>query len=499
MKVERTDSLERTSSMNETYLLNNKFYLPKSSEAQFCNEEIEASSVLSETVLNEKKRRLNALSSSKKREMIKDGTIIEGHIAKVGEFEGYRDGGFSLTKTMFDTMISNFEREANPIPIYRGHADLVPTSSGEEPKAAGWILGLRRFGDDLWATIQLTDSMASEIKSGEYRFTSIYARMNETDRKTGAKIGPRLVSLAITNQPFIDGLEELSLSGYGLKSSLNSANSDLNNGDLNNGDMKNEKETKELIMSKKEEEKLMEVDDLLDIEIDDTDDAPLSDMKTDEKPVSEKKEEEEEVALEDDPMSDDLKAQLESLREMASKKLEQEVDLPALMAMLKDMLSAMSVASDDKEADKEEAAMSEEKVSEEKVEDNQEEEKEEKPEDIAASTLALALSTIRTELKEEKLKNKELLSKLEVYEEEKVSAWATEQVKLGLFHEAKKADWATLYKTNKELALSLLNDKEPEIILSRISNASSDESSRKENATFSDHEKRILEGARIKK
>lgn len=444
--------------------------------------------------------RPNFMASSKKREMIKGGKIIEGHIAKVGEFEGYRDGGFSLTRAMFDTMIRNFESESNPIPVYRGHADLVPTSTGEEPKAAGWILGLRRTGDDLWATMQLTDSMASEVKGGEFRFTSIYARMNETDRKTGSKIGARLVSLAITNQPFIDGLQELTLSDFGNNepnklsiyrhkeiSMSNKPISLASLEDLTEEDLMKLAEKVKMLMEAESEEPSIEIeveepeamlaetikeevkkdeesvtDTTLDLPIDDTDDQEGVNAS-----MMEEKTEELETEVMAATVDEESMMMLEDLRKMVSEQMGEEMDLPSL---LKHLMSVVSVK----------------------------EEMKTESEEVSMSNLSFALSSVRADLQVEKSKVQKLQSELDKINEEKVDQWANDQIKLGLFHEAKKEDWKKLYNTNKDLCLSLLKDKEPEIVLSKLVGPNDKDSERTINEVFNDHEKRILKGAGIK-
>jgi phage I-like protein len=162
----------------------------------------------------------------------KESTVVPMHIARTGTFNGYKDGSFELTQEMFDECINNFYSEKNPIPVYKGHADVQGSLTGEEPPSMGWILGLKQDDQgNLFAMVELTEELASMIKAGNYKFTSIYMKGNEINRESGEEIGCRLASLAMTNQPFIDGLSSVALSQntQNLKSITTYISKEINN------------------------------------------------------------------------------------------------------------------------------------------------------------------------------------------------------------------------------------------------------------------------------
>lgn len=143
------------------------------------------------------------------------GKQTEMHIAMAGEWSGHPSGAFAFTGAVFDQMIANFERQKTPLMIDYDHS--VPNTG--DTRAAGWILKLeKRVGNDgpeLWALVELTKRAAEMVEAGEYRFNSPWFTMNGIDRVTGEDIGPELLNVALTNNPFLDGQKPLRLSRTG--------------------------------------------------------------------------------------------------------------------------------------------------------------------------------------------------------------------------------------------------------------------------------------------
>ena len=133
------------------------------------------------------------------------------HIAKAGKYLGYQrgDSPFELTNEMFSEMISNFKGDS---PVYRGHADVQANLTGEEPKPCGFIKELSVDKDGLHAEVDFFEDMQEEVKEGRWKSSSILADLNAVDGESGKEIGAKLQSLAITNQPFIQGLKGIELS-----------------------------------------------------------------------------------------------------------------------------------------------------------------------------------------------------------------------------------------------------------------------------------------------
>jgi phage I-like protein len=137
-------------------------------------------------------------------------------VAKTGSFVSKRYGKFSITKHDLSTMLHNFQ-EVTPkaptrLPVDYDHLSMAPKALGDGV-AAGWIqmLELRNNGETLWAKVEWTPDAATKIGQKEYQFTSP-SFVKEHIYKDGKNIGTTLLAVAITNHPFLEGMEALTLS-----------------------------------------------------------------------------------------------------------------------------------------------------------------------------------------------------------------------------------------------------------------------------------------------
>ncbi len=136
-------------------------------------------------------------------------------IAKVGAFRGHPAGPFALTPETFDEIVRNFRATENrAIPVDFEHASEADPTSGSVPAigapAQGWIRDLdNRGAGGLWGLVEWLPQARQYIREGAYRYLSPAIRFGARDRVTGAQIGARLTSAALTNQPFLDGMAAL--------------------------------------------------------------------------------------------------------------------------------------------------------------------------------------------------------------------------------------------------------------------------------------------------
>lgn len=133
-------------------------------------------------------------------------------VARVGAFKGHRAGDFEFTPAVFDTIIRNFERTANRhVPVDYEHT--TERMDGTIPlygaPAVGWIVALENRGElGLWGTVEWVDQTAVDyIRAGQYRYFSPAVVFNAVHPETAEELGPALVSGALTNRPFLDGME----------------------------------------------------------------------------------------------------------------------------------------------------------------------------------------------------------------------------------------------------------------------------------------------------
>ncbi len=127
-------------------------------------------------------------------------------LLKTGEFWDPRYGSFSVTTDTLEQILANFERLNRPVP---GDYDHSGTERGDT-KACGWVKQLQRRDTELWGLVSWTPTAAEGIRAGEWRYISpeyFYDYATET----GEKIGPALVTFALTNRPFLEGMAEVSL------------------------------------------------------------------------------------------------------------------------------------------------------------------------------------------------------------------------------------------------------------------------------------------------
>lgn len=135
-------------------------------------------------------------------------------LAKAGAFKGHASGPFELDAKVFGDIVRNFRATSNrAIPIDFEHASESDPTQGSIPThgapAQGWIVDLKIDGGALYGLVEWGDKAREYIKSGAYKFFSPAIRFGARDRVSGAQIGARMTSGALTNNPFLDGMMPL--------------------------------------------------------------------------------------------------------------------------------------------------------------------------------------------------------------------------------------------------------------------------------------------------
>lgn len=153
-------------------------------------------------------------------------------VAEEGTFKGYQGGEFEFTfdLNLFKQVVTNFRRSKN----YRlgpngygdrdvvawdfHHASEMPAVTGTIPvtgtPAQGWIqdLDVRRSESGklgLWALTRWLEPARTYIKEERYKWASVSIVFDAVDAISGKSLGPMLTSVALTNQPFIEGMQQL--------------------------------------------------------------------------------------------------------------------------------------------------------------------------------------------------------------------------------------------------------------------------------------------------
>lgn len=140
--------------------------------------------------------------------------LVWNQLAKSGTFKGHPAGPFQLNTGVFQDIIQNFEREGQDIPIDHEHLSEMPPEKlppGGAP-AQGWITKLTVRNGELWGLVKWNEAAREQIDTDQYRFFSPAVRFNSKDRVTAQPIGARMSSGAMTNSPYLVGMEQLAAS-----------------------------------------------------------------------------------------------------------------------------------------------------------------------------------------------------------------------------------------------------------------------------------------------
>jgi phage I-like protein len=161
----------------------------------------------------------------------------EIEIAQAGEYWGHWQGGHELTVAELQRMVANF---TEPVVIDYEHANQL-AEPGREVPAAGWISSVWVDGQSLRGSVSWTDRAEEMIDADEYRFLSPVINPDATDKETDAPIGAVLDTVALTNVPFMEGMESVrntsgggGLGRFGARTSeaiLNSSNRTISHSD----------------------------------------------------------------------------------------------------------------------------------------------------------------------------------------------------------------------------------------------------------------------------
>ena len=170
-----------------------------------------------------------------------DRPCVWNVVAYEGEWQGHPAGAFGFSRATFEQIIANFcadprykrrgtaaPRAAAPEQIESGIFDVIqwdfhhaaempaPELAVAGAPAQGWVLELA-IGDyegkcALLALTRWLEPARGYIRGGRYKFCSVSVWLNATDPATGKDVGAVLTSIAITNNPFLQGLPALQAS-----------------------------------------------------------------------------------------------------------------------------------------------------------------------------------------------------------------------------------------------------------------------------------------------
>lgn len=98
----------------------------------------------------------------------------------------------------------------------RASVSALSTPSHATPRVeASRAIPMELRDNGLWTKVRFTPRAAEMVRAGEYRYTSPVWLLNRPDPVTGEKVPARFHSVALTNTPFQDGLEPVTVDEKG--------------------------------------------------------------------------------------------------------------------------------------------------------------------------------------------------------------------------------------------------------------------------------------------
>jgi phage I-like protein len=144
------------------------------------------------------------------------GHTTWNQVTKAGEYRGHRQGTFVFDDATHAEILANFAADGNGrVPVDFEHlSELVPDSAAHDGvPAIAWVTALELRDGNLWASFEWTDPKAVEmVRARQYLYVSPAVNFCAVDKITGEDVGARLTSVALTNHPFLDGMEPLTAS-----------------------------------------------------------------------------------------------------------------------------------------------------------------------------------------------------------------------------------------------------------------------------------------------
>lgn len=146
--------------------------------------------------------------------------LVEIRVMPLGRWF-YRGRPFDVTDVHVHAATNYFDS------VRRSNGQLIPfdyehqSVRGETAPAAGWIHELRaKAGDGLYALVEWTRRAAEYIREKEYKYFSPVLAFNVQNEKTGEPVLMKLLSVALTNNPFLPEVQEVTLKAIALREGI---------------------------------------------------------------------------------------------------------------------------------------------------------------------------------------------------------------------------------------------------------------------------------------
>lgn len=145
-------------------------------------------------------------------EFVESGGKKWVQVLKVGEYQHPIFGKFSITPSVLKKFKSNFDKGVRGIDLAFNYEHGLSKAHGT--KAAGWFkeLELRADDSELWVFADWTPEGEKHVAEKEYRYTSAEFLKSYKDAETGRVFDWVLKGAALTNVPFVKGMDAIAAS-----------------------------------------------------------------------------------------------------------------------------------------------------------------------------------------------------------------------------------------------------------------------------------------------
>lgn len=137
------------------------------------------------------------------------------HLTLFGEWQGHSAGPFAFNADIFGQILDNFDAQKNTVSWTYEHPEKW---MGTPIPSAGRTRQLQIRGDGtkgtdgLWGFVEWTPKAAEMIRAGEYKYCSVVVDLEGIDRVSNEPVGCVLFEVGLTDTPFVDAQQPITLS-----------------------------------------------------------------------------------------------------------------------------------------------------------------------------------------------------------------------------------------------------------------------------------------------
>lgn len=139
----------------------------------------------------------------------RQGRIFEKHILNYGEllYPGVKGGKVTIDDTFADSLITNFTNKVCDI-VQVPKAGPNNEHSEDPDRNIGEVIALNKRDGKIYAQIDARSEADADKLGKTLLGASAMMHLNYKDTRTGEPVGPTLLHVAVTNRPYVVGLED---------------------------------------------------------------------------------------------------------------------------------------------------------------------------------------------------------------------------------------------------------------------------------------------------